>query len=110
MDPHENEPSKTVWVGLVEVSGPPENEFMAGGIGAIGHVVAIATDEESFRLAACIAAKNVGLAIQSIEDAEPVAARIRTGTMVEELINLSARTAVDGETRFSQLHSWPGDS
>jgi hypothetical protein len=96
---------RDIWIGLAQVAPVDPS---AGDIGGgFVHVVARAEDEDELRAAAAALLRDLGFLIADFDEAEPVRERLRSGTLAPEIVELAIDTALDGDTRMSEIHTFP---
>jgi len=78
-----------LWIGLVEVR--PFDRKAYGAAGAFTNIVTWACDVEGFRKKAEIIAATMDMCVADIEEAEPLAERIKKLTLTEEIDEMVVR-------------------
>jgi hypothetical protein len=99
-------PSGDIWIGIVEVAGPPSNPALAGGVGAFVAYLTFASDADLYGLDARRSADEQGLTVTQVLWAEPLSARVQRVEVEQYLLTLADSVAASGSGAFGTFHAW----
>jgi hypothetical protein len=101
-------PSPELWIGLVELR--PRDKKAFGAAGAYTNIVTWARNAEEFRSKVDIIAKNMDFFVIGIEEEEPLAARLSTSEMTEEVEDMVRRAEANPNAIvYGAFHTYPFD-
>lgn len=93
---------RSAWIGLIEVRAYPGVDLLAGAAGALVNVIVWAADGEQYRELAVRELADSGFAVVEIQDAEPLADRIKRGARRSRPSHCRRRT------RWTRTIRWRG--
>ena len=95
-----------IWIGILEVAGPPSSPALAGGVGAFVPFLTLASGSKMYDSDACRAASEQGLSVVRVLWAEPLSARVLRVEVDQHLLELAGEVAVSGDAAFGTFHAW----
>ena len=101
--------TEQVWIGLLGLTGPPENQYFEASPGAYVTVLARASDQAVFRARAAQGARELGLEVKEVLWSEPLQGRLRRYDIEEYLLSLADEVRETGELRFGVFHAWEAE-
>lgn len=95
-----------IWIGLICISGKPDNPILDGCLGAYVNTLAWAENIEEFHQTVSINALKMNLHVEEILWAEPIEDRLRKNNIDDYLIELANEIETKGDCRFGIFHAW----
>jgi len=95
-----------IWIGLVCLSGRPDNPILDGCLGAYVNTLAWAENIEEFRQTVYRNSLEIKLNLDEILWAEPIEARLKKNEINDYLIELANEIETKGDCRFGIFHAW----
>jgi hypothetical protein len=99
--------NEDIWIGMAEVKPSSKCEYLGDAVGAFTNVVGYAKNRSDFRLKAENLVESLFMKLVRLEDAEPVAQRLRRSSLDKELakmVKLAAKKP--GSIQYSTFDSW----
>ena len=104
-----SEESSQIWIGLIVVTGPPENEFLDGCLGAYVNVLSYAKSYNDYRAQIEEEVNSYGLTIEDIEWAKPLEERLSEFDIESYLLEKAEAVRRTKLVHFGQFHGWLAD-
>jgi hypothetical protein len=98
-----------MWIGMVEVKCPPQNDILDGAKGAYVNIVAPAASEKDFYHQVEKAVKSLDLNLVNIDDAEPLSQRMTDYQVDEEIEKIAQEATEQNSLRFGTFHTFVDD-
>jgi hypothetical protein len=95
-----------LWIGLVELSGSPDNPILQGSVGAFSTYLVLCKDMAEFRNAAERTATDLGLNLCDVQWAQSLRERMRLFELEEYLLEVAEAVQRTGEGSFGRFHTW----
>jgi len=102
-------PRNDIWIGLIELLGPPENPILEHAAGAYSNYVVACDDPSSFRRAAEASAAELGLVVGHVLWCEPLSQRAQRYNIEGYLWDLAREVSTTRHGRFGVFHLWESD-
>lgn len=97
---------KSVWLGLVHLTGNPENSILDGCLGAFTNATAKVNNLKDFEDAVRKAAENLDLHLEEIKWAMPILERLKTYDIEDDIYESALDTAETGVLSFDTLEGY----
>lgn len=104
-----NKKSEAVWLGLVEVTGPPDIPELSGCPGAYVVILAMASDNISYLNQIRKDVESLGLKVVEVAWCLPIKDRTQQYDVEEYLLELAKEVELTSETRFGIFHAWESE-
>lgn len=97
---------KSVWLGLVHLTGDPENSILDGCIGVYTNATAKVNNLKDFEDAVKKAAEDFDLHLEEIDWAMPILKRLKTYDIENDIYENALDTAETGVSNFSTFYGY----
>lgn len=102
--------SKEVWIGLVNVKANAGVDFFSEEVkGAYVNIMAWASSISEYQQEIEGALSHYGLKLESIENVEPLSARLAEAIVDESLLSLAEEVKSTGKVRFGIFHEYENE-
>lgn len=95
-----------VWIGLIEVGGPPSHPDLAGCPGAFVHLLTFVSSEAEYRGEARGEVERRGLVLAQVQWCERLSSRLARFDVSEELVEVAEAVSATHVGAFSVFHAW----
>lgn len=99
-----------LWIGLIELSGPPTNAILQGAAGAYSTFLKMCDGSAEFEAAATESAERLGLVVEAVQWSEPYETRSARHEIEAYLCDLAEVAREDGDGCWGRFHTWDAES
>lgn len=103
-------PAPEIWIGLAEVRHRPGAGVLLDRNTAYTNALALARDSSEFEEVVREAAAKIGFDLITVEECEPLRARLVHHTISTDLEELAQEVSASGTPRFGTFFTWISES